>query len=167
MRLFAAIKPDNKTLLTLENLKEQIKKQGIRGNYTVQSNLHITLAFIGEYPDPSKVLDVMKNVPFSRFSITVNGTGNFGELYYADVSVSENLKTYVKELRQALGDAGIPYDKKCFSPHITLLRRANRPVAAINVKPVEMKADRVILMRSDRTPSGMVYTPVGSVYKSE
>ena len=164
MRLFIAIKPDNKTLMTRTGIQEQIKKQGVYGNYTPYPNLHITLAFIGEYPDPKKVLDAMKTVPFSSFALSVKGIGSFGELSYADMEISDNLKEYVKNLRAALDLAGIPYDKKSFTPHVTLIRRASKPVSRnIQIKPHTAAADRVILMRSDRGAAGMIYTPVGSV----
>lgn len=168
MRLFIAVKPDKKTLDSLISLQRQFKSQGVYGNYTPVSNLHITLAFIGEYQYPKKVTDAVKTVPFSPFELSVKGVGHFGELYYADVCVSENMKTYVKELRAALDQAGIPYDKKNFTPHITLLRRASRPASAgITEAPVKMTADRVYIMRSDRTPSGMKYTDIGSAGHTE
>ena len=164
MRLFIAIKPDNKTLLALTGIQEQIKKQGVYGNYTPYRNLHITLAFIGEYHDPKKALEAMKTVPFSPFAVSVKGIGSFGELHYADMEVSDDLKEYVKSLRSALDKAGIPYDKKSFTPHITLLRRASKPVSHnITVRPVSMTADSVILMKSERGDAGMIYSPLGYV----
>lgn len=163
MRLFAAIKPDSKTLAALALMQEQMKKQGVYGNYTPLSNIHITLSFIGEYGKPEKVLDAMKSVSFCPFELSLNGTGNFGDLYFAKMHVSDNLISYVKELRTAFDSAEIPYDKKKFTPHITLLRRGSKPpvMQNITVKPVTMTADRVYLMRSDRGCAGMIYTPLG------
>ena len=141
-----------------------MKKQGVYGNYTPLSNLHLTLAFIGEYDRPGKVLEAMKNVPFSPFDLSVGGIGNFGDLYYAKMNVPDDLFSYVKDLRAAFEKAGIPYDKKRFTPHITLLRRANRPVDGnISAANTAVTADRVFLMRSDRGERGMIYTAVGSV----
>ncbi len=169
MRLFVAVKPDNKTLYALSVIQEQMKRQGVRGNYSLCSNLHITLAFIGEYGDPVKVLDVMKTVKFSPFELSLHGTGNFNDLYFADMEISENMKAYVSALRAAFDKAGIPYDKKKFTPHITLLRRASKPVTRdiITVKNTRMTADRIYLMRSDRGENGMIYTPLGFAAKDE
>lgn len=164
MRLFIAVKPDRKTLDTLVMMQEKMKKQGVYGNYTSLQNLHITLAFIGEYDKPQKALEAMKTVRFPPFELSVKGIGSFGELYFADMAVSDNLKEYVTDLRAALDKAGVPYDRKKFTPHITLLRRASKPVVRnISVQSEPMTADSVLLMRSDRGERGMIYTPVGSV----
>ena len=164
MRLFVACKPDKKVLDALVFMQEQMKKQGVYGNYTPLSNLHITLSFIGEYDRPGKVLEAMKTVEFSPFDISVKGTGNFSDLYYAKMNVPDGLFTYVKDLRAAFDAAGIPYDKKKFTPHITLLRRANKPVTGnISSAGASMTADRVILMRSERGERGMIYSALGYV----
>lgn len=165
MRLFAAVKPDKKTLDALVFMQEQMKKQGVYGSYAPLQNLHITVLFIGEYGMPGKALEAMKTVQFSPFETSVRGTGNFGDLYFADMKVSDNLFSYVRDLRAAFDEAGIPYDRKKFTPHITLLRRAGKPAARdlITVKSTQMTADRVYLMRSDRGERGMIYTAVGSV----
>ncbi|MBQ1285483.1 MAG: RNA 2',3'-cyclic phosphodiesterase, partial [Lachnospiraceae bacterium] len=60
-----------------------------------------------------------------------------------------------------------PFDKKMFSPHITLVRRGQllREDAIAITKTPEgaMHASRVSLMRSDRGKAGMIYTEVGAV----
>ncbi|MBR6444724.1 MAG: RNA 2',3'-cyclic phosphodiesterase, partial [Firmicutes bacterium] len=63
-----------------------------------------------------------------------------------------------------LADAGIPFDRKKFTPHITLIRRAKqvskpspRSRAAAG-GTAEMTVDHISLMRSDRGKTGMVYT---------
>lgn len=66
-----------------------------------------------------------------------------------------------------LDAAGIPYDRKKFSPHITLIRKpeccgtdtAQDILAALtDTKEIRMTADHVSLMRSDRGEHGMIYT---------
>ena len=73
--------------------------------------------------------------------------------------------SYVKRLRRVLAGTGIPFDRKKFSPHITLIRRAEydrrRSFPGVEIPDVSMQVSGVSLMRSDRTKSGMVYTEVG------
>ena len=67
-------------------------------------------------------------------------------------------------LRHALAEGGIPFDRKRFSPHITLLRRADtggRPRPGLAIPPVGMTVRRAALMRSDRGKDGMIYTEIG------
>ena len=60
-------------------------------------------------------------------------------------------------MRHALAYDNIPFDRKKFSPHITLLR-GGVGVPALTVPRAEMVVDHVSLMRSDRGKRGMIYT---------
>ena len=128
----------------------------------------MTLAFIGEYAAPEDVLDAMRGVPFAPFSIRLDGFGSFGDLYWRGIGENNGLSAYVKRLRRALAESGIPFDRKKFSPHITLIRKAsfdrNRGFPGVTAPDASMKADRVSLMRSDRAKSGMIYTEIGQVF---
>ena len=68
-------------------------------------------------------------------------------------------------LRRALAQENIPFDRKRFTPHITLLRRGEfaRGVPGIAVPEASMEADAMSLMRSDRGRNGMIYTELGRV----
>ena len=56
------------------------RNHGVSGNFTKFENLHLTLAFIGEYADPEGVLDAMHGVPFKPFSMRLDGFWSFGDL---------------------------------------------------------------------------------------
>ena len=58
---------------------------GIKGNYTSEENLHLTLAFIGEYKDPRYVMDVLEGLSFNSFPMELEGFGNFGDLYWVGI----------------------------------------------------------------------------------
>ena len=168
MRLFIAIRLSDEIRSGLAEIQSFLRNRGVSGNFTKLENLHLTLAFIGEYADPEDVLDAMRGVPFAPFSIRLDGFGSFGDLYWRRIGENNELSAYVKRLRRALAESGIPFDRKKFSPHITLIRKAsfdkNRGFPGVTVPDVSMEADRVSLMRSDRTKSGMVYTEIGQVF---
>ena len=69
-------------------------------------------------------------------------------------------------MRHSLADAGVPFDRKSFNPHITLARKPFVPektvLSEIKVPKVSMIVDDVCLYRSDRGKNGMVYTVIGS-----
>lgn len=167
MRLFIAIEFDEEILQALTKLQLEWKVLGVRGNVTPVENLHLTLAFIGEYGNPTAVLEAMNSVPFIPFSIQLNGIGSFRDLYWVGLSKNDVLANYVRRLRRALAEHGIPYDRKRFSPHITLVRRAefNRSIEELLKNPPvgEMEVKCVSLMSSTRGKSGMIYTKVGEV----
>jgi 2'-5' RNA ligase len=167
MRLFIAIQFEQTIHEALTDFQEELKSRGVRGNYTRTENLHLTLAFIGEYGNPDEVLDAMEEAEFKPIEISLDGVGNFGDLFWVGLKDNPELTAYVKRLRRALSDADIPFDKKKFSPHITLVRRGQllREDAIAITKTPEgaMHASRVALMRYDLEKAVMIYTEVGAV----
>ena len=161
MRLFIAIKLNSEIRNALTDVQKHLIRRGIRGNYTNTDNLHITLAFIGEYDEPDFVKEVLSEVPFSPFPISLSALGHFGDLWWVGISDNAELASYVKRLHQALSEAGIPFDKKKFSPHITLIRKAIGTLPAVSVPKTVMSVDHISLMRSERGPKGMIYTEIG------
>lgn len=158
MRLFIAINLSHQMQNALVEIQEQMRRQNISGRNSPIENLHLTLAFIGEYPDP----DDIPLPSFSPFDIRLSGFGAFGDLWWAGIDKSNELSSYVRNLRHALAEADIPFDRKRFSPHITLLRRGvGQPV--VTVPNISMTVDRVSLIRSDRGKNGMIYTEIRSI----
>jgi len=80
MRLFIAIKFNSEIKNALLSMQEQLKRANIRGNYTKPENLHLTLAFIGEYGDPDYVLETLEQVKFKPFELALDGVGSFGDI---------------------------------------------------------------------------------------
>ena len=167
MRLFIAIEFNEEILQALTNLQSEWKVLGIRGNITPVQNLHLTLAFIGEYGNPTAVLEAMNSVPFGAFNVRLDGIGSFRDLYWAGIAENVALANYVRRLRKALAEHSVPFDRKKFSPHITLVRRAEfngKMEELLKNPPIgEMEVKSVSLMSSTRGKNGMIYQNVGSV----
>lgn len=171
MRLFIAIRLDSSMKRLAGDIQRAFREQNVRGNYTPEENLHITLAFIGEYSDPDAVLDAMTGVSFQPFSVTMDSVGSFDGVWWAGFSKSRELDSLAGKLRRALAEAGVPYDRKKFKAHVTVLRKPERDrqgsMIPVSIAPETMLVDRISLMRSDRGKNGMIYTEVGSVYAVE
>lgn len=167
MRLFVAIQFNKEMIDTLEALQGDLQFCGVHGSYTRPENLHLTLAFIGEYAEPQVVLDALETVNFLPFNISLDLPGVFRDLWWTGIKYSPALEAVVRRIRKALAEADIPFDKKRFKPHITLVRRAKvngDPPTCQYVYPTQMTVDRISLMRSDRGKRGMIYTEVGAIY---
>lgn len=151
MRLFIAIQLSDNTKKALVNLMHELKKQGVEGNYVPAQNLHMTLAFIGEYDDPAKIKEVISRVPVPEFRLSLSDLGNFGSILWAGVKGNQKLKAYVKDLRSALDVEGIPYDRDKFVPHITLIRKytAKRSYK-VSMPKAEMMVKKASLMKSEQ-----------------
>ncbi len=167
MRLFVSIPLSEEMKDAACGVQEAFRAAGIRGGCEPRENLHITLAFIGEYGDPEEVMEALDGVSFSPFSVTMDRIGCFGDLWWTGYGESRELETLAARVRRALADAGIPFDRKKFLPHTTILRHAEIRGRGRNVpEPAEgcsMRVDRICLMRSDRGKNGMIYTEMGSV----
>lgn len=167
MRLFIAINLSDAMKASLINIQNALYDRGVRGNYTSEENLHLTLAFIGEYPDFEPVLDALSSVSFRPFELSLEGMGRFGDLWWAGMRESAPLTAVVRRIRRTLAESSIPFDKKRFSPHITLIRKASGVQPGIAPKPASMTVNTISLMRSDRGRNGMIYTELGNVEAGE
>ena len=165
MRLFIAIRFNDEILDALEEIQDDMRMQGVRGNYTKPENLHLTLAFIGEYSDPEYVKELIRQVKFKPFALRLQGLGSFGSrLWWVGLTESAELKSAVRQLRRLLAEGDVPFDRKKFNPHITLVRKPEVPkglpegLVPVEVPAAGMKVERISLMRSDRGKNGMIYT---------
>lgn len=167
MRLFIAICFDENMLDALTEIQDDLMRCGVKGNYTSRENLHMTLAFIGEYDDPEQIEEVMKKLPLRSFSIKLKGYRPFKDMFFADLEENESLHDYVKRLRKALLDEEIPFDRKKFLPHVTLVRKADRTKGNIFLPEFQesesMRVNGISLMKSERGKHGMIYTEIGYV----
>lgn len=169
MRLFIAIQLNDEMKNALQDMQAYMKSRGVKGNYTKRDNLHLTLAFIGEFDDPEAVLEAIERARLRPFDIALSGTGSFKSLWWAGMDGGMAMQSFARRLRMELDNAGIPYDRKRFSPHITLIRKPKccgadteqEILAALNdTKEIEMTVDHASLMRSDRSDRGMTYTEI-------
>lgn len=161
MRLFLAINLSDEMKDALVSAQNAMYDCGVRGRFTSEENMHLTLAFIGEYPEAGPVLDALSTVSYAPFEITLEGIGCFGSLWWAGLAESASLAAVARRVRRALAEHGIPFDRKRFSPHITLIRKASGRVPGLRLRPASMTVSAVSLMRSDRGKNGMIYTELG------
>ena len=165
MRLFVGLRLSEAFRRALSELQIQLQDAGIAAKYLDPSNLHMTLAFIGEWPE--NIAGILPSVE-QPFSITLSHIGLFREakVIWAGVEESEPLNKLTECVRSNLSAAGIPFDPKPFVPHITLGRKPIVPAAfdlsEIVIPSAEMTVSDVFLYRSDRGENGMVYSVIGS-----
>ena len=93
--------------------------------------------------------------------------GRFGDLWWAGMRDSVPLTAIVRRIRRALGENSIPFDKKRFSPHITLIRKASGEMPGTAPESASMTVNTISLMRSDRGKNGMIYTELGTLVADE
>ena len=165
MRLFVGIRPSEAFRAALSDLQGRLRAAGLSGRYLDPSCLHMTLAFIGEWPE--NISGLLPSVE-QPFTLTLSHIGLFPEakVIWAGVQPSDALDRLAQRVRFHLSEAGIPFDPKPFIPHITLGRKPVVPVgvslSGIEIPPAVMTVEDVFLYRSYRDENGMVYSAVGS-----
>ena len=164
MRLFIGTSFDRAFTQELLGIQEQMKEL-VTGNYVPPENLHMTLAFIGEYGNPDMVLDAIEDItkPSSLMntaagagmSVEMNGVEHWRDLFTVRLSANPVLEGYVRKLHKSLSDYGIPYDRKKFKPHVTIVRQAEyKKLPEVTVPQQNSMISRISLFRSDRGNTG-------------
>lgn len=164
MRLFIALQPSPAFRSALSELSENLRAAGVTGRYRDPAGMHLTLAFIGEWPED--LTGLLPPVP-RPFSLTLSHPGIFpgANVLWAGVEPSGELDALAANIRQSLAAAGVPFDRKDFRPHITLARKPCVPdgllLPAFPVPAASMVVEDLCLYRSDRAAGGMEYTVIG------
>jgi len=134
-RLFVAIDlPDE-----VKNAIDGIVSRALDGARLVpREQLHLTLRFIGDGDE--KIFEAIKkelgSIRATPFSLTLKGAGHFPrgrEPSVLWVGMEENgpLLDLQKKIEQSIVNAGIAADERRFSPHITIARLRETPLAQV------------------------------------
>ena len=177
MRLFTAVDPPAEVLDNLERILISLRPTA-RLRWSPVENLHLTLKFIGEWPESR--LDQLRHAlaglqATARFSVQVTGLGFFPnartpQVFWAGIAPSAELKALAGRVDEAVEPLGIPHEKRLYSPHLTLARIGHRqPVGALRqaidgLASVEFGAftpDCFYLYESRKGPGGSTYARVG------
>lgn len=177
MRLFIAIKFTPEIKKQISQIIQYLSKEAIRGNFTRTSNLHLTLAFLGEVSS-NRVQDIMKVMNQNAmgresFEIEIGGLGKFinhrEPLYWYGIQENETLSKLQYTLIRGLKAYGFSVDDKPFRPHITLGRRCrmnsdfDENEFAKMISPIFMEVTTINLMKSEYKEGKLTYTSLGEV----
>ena len=134
MRLFFAFWPDAALREPLETLAIQAQRRG-GGRRTASDRLHMTLAFLGEVA-PSRVaplIEATRRIGSPEGRWTLDRLGYFsrgGIVWVGSETLPEPLAAFHARLWETLAPLGFTPPQRAFRPHVTLLRKASRPVQA-------------------------------------
>ncbi|GAB4467708.1 MAG: RNA 2',3'-cyclic phosphodiesterase [Burkholderiaceae bacterium] len=158
MRCFVALWPDDATRERLAAVAREQQRRFPRARAMAAENLHLTLAFIGECEAAraAHVAAALDALPFESFTWTLDAVGAFdrARVLWAAGPDCVPLAALAQQVRSLLDRLRVPYDRKPFVAHVTLLREltrdeARRAVAPI-APPVLWRADRPQLLQSVR-----------------
>ena len=164
-RLFFALwPPDDSLRQGLETVRAPWLARA-KGRAVDLSNLHLTLAFIGDVaatlaPRLSAEADKIEG---AAFELTLDCLGNWrhnGILWAGAAASSEcaALQRLVRALRQVLRDCGLKPDKRPYQAHVTLARNFfHGPVEPLPIPPLAWPVRDFVLVDSRRVEGRQVY----------
>ena len=175
MRLFIAILFNEEVKASLYDTVTKLKQITKGGTFTEKENLHLTVNFIGETKRLEEVKEAMrfalKGAGAESFPLYIDGFGRFkrqdGDIYWIGVQKENMLWQIQKELVKELRATGFyDIDDREYKPHLTLGRRIkvddtfDRRAFEEEIVPLQMKVERISLMKSDRIEGRLTYTEI-------
>lgn len=170
MRLFIAINFQDFIKSEIAKARDALKKSAIKGRFSGNENLHLTLVFLGEYDikHMETIKAIMNDIKFSPLSLRIEKIEFFkrfgGDVYYVRLKENEQLLALQAELSNRLIEEGFILEKRKYTPHITLGREIQMPENFIipKLEAIEFLVQGIELMESEHLNGKLVYTPVYS-----
>ena len=188
LRTFIAVELDSTLKQAISSVQESLKHElhglapGVRLQWVRVESIHLTLKFLGDIEEDgvADLLHALEKVghEYEPFSVEVKGFGVFPTLHAPRVlwvglaGRTDRLVRLAESLKAALMPLGFHVEPKPYSPHLTLARVKEqsrtignaladsgvmRDVTSRGTMPIRAMA----LMKSERTPSGSVYSRLG------
>jgi 2'-5' RNA ligase len=170
-RVFFALWPDPAARARLHAESLGLHQQ-LGGRVTHPDTLHLTLVFIGDVEN-DRVDDLRvaaSRVKAGAFELCFDKVECWSHNHIAHLAVSkapDDLFELVRQLTGHLRDTGIPFDARRYTPHLTLLRKAdcNRWTSSRNENPAQgpicWLARDFVLVKSSLRPGGARYEQLG------
>ena len=164
----------NKLSAHAELISANDKLQQIR--WLPKENYHLTLAFLGnvEYVLISSLqlkleqnLSFNKAVPFRFSEITPFPFSGTPKIAAAILERSEELMQLQHNTAKCVRGFGISLERRRFTPHVTLGRLKSRSRKSFAFQPLQIflegVSEMVVIIKSELTPKGAVYTSLGEI----
>ncbi|HTK96283.1 MAG TPA: RNA 2',3'-cyclic phosphodiesterase [Terriglobales bacterium] len=184
MRLFVALDIDPPIRQRISDYVAGLKKLFPNVKWVAPESLHLTLKFIGEFPDAEldEVKHVLAHVGGENFEVSFRGAGFFEprspRVFWVGIEAGYELKALAMAVDGALAPLGIARETRAFTPHLTLARSGsgrpqgspadrNKPKmhelrAKVETMPPPdfgtMTAREYFLYQSKTSPKGAQYT---------
>ena len=159
-RLFFALWPDSRTRA---RLADQAGLLPIDTGRRVQpENLHITLVFLGNVheQDIPGLVEAAGRLRISGFQLQISRCGwwkRASVAWLAPETTPAPLLELVEQLNRLTMSAGLPVEKRDYSPHLTVARKMTRPVMSCPFEPIHWDVEEFCLVESVTQAQGAGY----------
>ncbi|MGB9234914.1 MAG: RNA 2',3'-cyclic phosphodiesterase [Terriglobales bacterium] len=187
MRIFIGIDLDDEIRRKIARFLEGVGGFASEARWVRPESLHITLKFIGEQKEEqvAAIAERLRLVRSGPIDIRMAGHGFFPtpkapRVFWIGIHAGPAFAALATQIDAAVGELGIPREKREFSPHLTLARagggsgdpkwrKGDQPNSVFSVLQKRlatlgeidfgtMTADKFILYQSQLSPAGSKYT---------
>jgi 2'-5' RNA ligase len=131
MRLFVALDIDEAIRGRLGRFVEGVREFASDARWVKAESLHVTLKFIGEWPEESlkQMEQTLGDISSETLELEFGGYGFFptekaARVFWVGIVAGPALAQLAGQVDEALGPLGIAKEQRPFSPHLTLARAA-------------------------------------------
>lgn len=174
MRLFTGIDLPEAVRERLERLLIHLRPAA-HLKWSPVYNLHLTLKFIGEWPEDKldELQRALRSIPRrDPFPVELKGLGWFPNahhprVFWAGLQANDELPKLVRDTETVLAPLGIAVEERAFAPHLTLARIKDPvPLEPLRKAIAQLGSfefgsfvsDRFHLFRSQPGSAGSIYT---------
>jgi len=163
-RLFFALWPSDRQRELLRDTLRPVLTS-VEGDTTDRRNWHVTLVFIGDFPEEQIPFLQAAAADVERAAIRLR----FDRLTFwqrpkiaclQPVTVPTSLEQVVSSLTQVLGAFDVVPEERVYRPHITVARRARAFDDLLLTRPIDLEWDDFELVESAPAPGGVSYRPL-------
>lgn len=161
-RLFFALWPDDEIRRQCIELIRTIDCK--EGRSVQPGNLHVTLTFLGNVDTETEIAltQAAELIPVPEIAIRFDRIEFWrkpGILCLSSLQPDPAATSLSLSITAMVSGFGVPVDERPFAPHVTLIRKAKRPVQA-EFEPIVWSADSFCLVESCTLPEGVEYRVV-------
>lgn len=163
-RLFFALWPDMRQRDRMRNFISPVARL-VEGRAVERHNWHITLAYIGEFPE-SRIDELHE----ARMAVNVEPFRlRFDRLEFwprpkiaalVAATVPAELERLMKDLKGRIFAAGVELEQRTYRPHVTAVRNARQFETQRLAQSAAIEWDSFKLIESVSEPGGVIYRPV-------
>ena len=163
-RLFFALWPNDRQREQLREVINAVAKT-VEGHAVDRRNWHITLAWIGDYPEDRipQLLKRADEIDFEPFRLSFDRLDFWARPRIASLTaatVPEELHSVVTELENVLQDEGVVKETRTYRPHITVSRNARTFTTERLAQRTSIEWSSFELVESVPGRDGAFYRPV-------
>lgn len=164
-RVFFALWPEAGVRAELDRVARRLHK--LRGGRCTRSEtIHLTLIFVGNVPRATlpALQACAAAITLPNFELVFDQAECWRHNHIACVTTSRPplaLMDLVTGFESALDRLGIPYDRRPYKPHVTLVRNADCRPEDPPMQPIRWPVRDVVLVESRLGPEGAQYLQLG------